>query len=76
MIDTEPPTILMSWFWFIYLPWNEFMELVQGTHQFKDQEHYDNQLATYDKPFVENDTRNYEIRMNALFDAGNYAVIQ
>jgi hypothetical protein len=67
---------LLDWWWFIYLPWNEFLALAQGVHEFKDQSYYDKLLADYDKPFIEKDDRNREIQMNTLLEAGHYACIQ
>lgn len=76
IVDMEWKSGLMDWSWFVYLPWDQFLALVQGNHEFKDQPYYDQLLADYDKPFKENDIANGQMQMESLFDAKLYSVIQ
>jgi hypothetical protein len=75
-LTSESDTGLMDWFWFMYLPWDQFIELLSGEYTDKDQVFHDELLRAYDAPFRKQDQLNIEMNMNRLFDQGFYSVIQ
>lgn len=68
--------ILIDWYWFLYLPWGQFIALLSGDYADKDQAFHDELLRTYDAPFKKQDDLDIKMNMHRLFDQGLYSVIQ
>lgn len=69
-------TWLMDWFWFVHLPFDQFIDLIEGKYKCQDQSWHDNFIQECDKPFLKNNAKRNEMHMNEMFEKGFFAALQ